>query len=211
MSNSKTDKELVLELKKGNTDAFEEIFNRYSAKAYNLALRISRNTQDAEEIIQETFFNVFNKIESFQSKSAFSSWLYRITFNTALMKLRSKKRHANISLDQTVSGSENLELGSRLVDEVEVTRSESRPFQHELRSKIQKAVSELDETYREIFILRDIDGLSNIEVGEKLDISVAAVKSRLHRARIMLKASLAKYHEDYYGENIYQGTLAAAA
>lgn len=190
---NKTDEELIEVVLSGNHSAFEEIFFRYHQKAYNLAMRISRNQDDAEEIIQEVFTSVFSKLNRFEGKSTFSSWLYRITVNTAFMKLRGRKKHDAMSLEDDVLPVQNCWAEKRS-DASDVNFLSSR---HELKQHISEAIDSLPSEYRAIFVMRDVDGLSNQEVAEVLNISIAAVKSRLHRTRLMLRKKLRTYHKDY--------------
>ncbi len=187
------DAEMVLAFKGGDKNAFVALLTRYSEKVHNLAMRITRNPEDAEEILQDVFLTVYHKIDSFEGKSAFSSWLYRIAANTSFMKLRKRKQQAAVSLDDVLNIGEEL-LTNKRSDVSDVNYISSR---HELRAALESAVARLPDEYRTIFILRDVDGLSNQEVGEVLDISVPAVKSRLHRSRLMLRRSLQAFYEDY--------------
>jgi len=133
MKDSKiSDVALVDEFKAGRVDAFEEIIARYETKVMNLALRFTRNQEDAEEVMQDVFTTV-----------------YRVT--------------------------------------------------HELQEVLQRAIDKLPDQYRAVFVLRDVDGLSNQETGRILDLSIPAVKSRLHRSRIMLRKKLQRYYEDFTG------------
>lgn len=204
-----TDKELVTKLQNGEKEAFAELFSRYSEKAFHLATRISRNQADAEEIIQEVFLNVYRKIDKFEGKSAFSSWLYRITVNSALMKLRKKSKATCVSLDEDIYNIESICLGGQENNRSKIAYLSTR---HELRAKLQEAIESLPKEYKTIFILRDVDGLSNKEVSEIVDVSVPAVKSRLHRARILLKKRLLNYYNDYLNNDvIFEGDLKIAA
>lgn len=209
MISTLADTELVSKLQNGSTDAFNELFSRYSQKAFHLALRFSKNEADAEEIIQEVFLNVYKKINNFEGKSAFSSWLYRITVNTALMKLRKKPKNCTImQIDEEVCNTEEF------CYDVNSSNNQTNylTIRHELRSKLELAIKNLPTDYQEIFILRDVDGLSNEEVGNILNLSVSAVKSRLHRARTILKKKLAKYYKDYTNQDvIYEGRMKLVA
>jgi RNA polymerase sigma-70 factor, ECF subfamily len=176
MSDMRTDIELVAALQNGEQAAFGELLTRYTEKVNNLAIRITRNQEDAEEILQDVFVTVFKKIDRFEGKSAFSSWLYRITVNTAFMKLRKRKQTQAVSLDE-LGDSANESFSGKRSDTSDVNFISSR---HELRAQLDGAIDNLPEEYKAIFILRDVDGLSNQEVGEILNISVPAVKSRLH-------------------------------
>lgn len=199
-----SDAELVEMLRGGDKAAFTELLQRYSEKAHHLAVRITRDQEDAEEILQDVFLTVFNKINLFEGKSAFSSWLYRITVNTAFMKLRKRKQQAAQSLDDVTQTIQETWVGTGS-DSCDIGYISTR---HELRSALEDAIERLPDDYRAIFVLRDVDGLSNHEVGEILNLSVAAVKSRLHRSRLMLRRKLKKFYEDYvnsdaisYGSN----------
>ncbi|MEZ4752697.1 MAG: sigma-70 family RNA polymerase sigma factor [Bdellovibrionota bacterium] len=187
------DDKLVEMLRTGDTEAYLELINRYQDKAHNLAMRITRNEQDTEEILQDVFVTVYNKIDKFQGRSAFSSWLYRITVNTSFMKLRRRKKHAAVGLDE-VNPTAASSWGTERSDISDLNYISTR---HELRAELQDAIQELPAEYRAIFILRDVDGLSNQEVGEVLDLSVPAVKSRLHRGRNMLRKRLQGFYDDY--------------
>jgi RNA polymerase sigma-70 factor, ECF subfamily len=193
-SNDKVhDFELVAALRLGNLEAYSELVSRYTQKVHNLAFRISRNEEDTEEIVQDVFVTVFNKIDRFEGKAAFSSWLYRITANTAFMKLRKRKQHLAVSFEEAVeSGSENF-----LVPTFEPLFAGSR---REIREALEKALNLLPAEYRAIFVLRDVDGLSNQDVSSILDITVPAVKSRLHRSRLMLRKRLQRFFNDYMSE-----------
>ena len=189
----RSDLELIESLKKGDSASFDELLKRYSEKVHNLAMRITRNEEDAEEILQDVFVTVHQKIDKFEGKSAFSSWLYRVTANTAFMKLRKRRQTPAVSLEEFGSGVRDTWV-SKKSEDCDVDYISSR---HELRAALEEAVERLPDEYRMIFVLRDVDGLSSQEVGEILDISVPAVKSRLHRSRLMLRKRLQKFYEEY--------------
>lgn len=195
---TRADIELVAGIKKGDKASFQEIVSRYTQKVYNLAMRLTRNQEDAEEVLQDVFITVHQKIESFEGKSAFSSWLYRVTANTAFMKLRKRKSTESVSFEDLTSSVKDNWVG-KTPDDSDMNYMSIR---HELRDVIEKAVKKLPQEYLEIFVLRDIDGLSNEEVGEILKLSVPAVKSRLHRARLILRKRLQRYYEDYSKESV---------
>jgi RNA polymerase sigma-70 factor (ECF subfamily) len=201
MRNSRTklseraiDLHLVEGMRNGDVAAFAEIVSRYTQKVHNLAFRISRNEEDTEEIVQDVFITVYNKIDKFEGKAAFSSWLYRITANTAFMKLRKRKQHLSISFEEAVeSGSENYLL-----------EASEPPFpgsRREIQEALEHALNHLPAEYRAIFVLRDVDGLSNHDVSGILGITVPAVKSRLHRSRLMLRRRLQRFFSDYMSED----------
>ncbi len=202
MAERVNDNQMVQGLRAGDANAFAELLNRYTQKVYSLAMRITRNAEDAEEVLQDVFVTVHNKIDKFEGKSAFSSWLYRITANTAFMKLRKRRQHQTTSID---------EVPANLRESWTTERSDTSDVnyicsKHELREELEAAISKLPDEYRIIFILRDIDGLSNEDVCEMLDLSIPAVKSRLHRSRLMLRKRLQKFYDDYRSaEVIYVG------
>ncbi len=207
MTNTANDLEIVQQILSGDQESFVELMNRYAEKVHNLAIRITRNPEDAEEILQDVFVTVHSKLEKFEGKSAFSSWLYRITVNTAFMKLRKRKQHAAISLEEISPAVKETWVG-KTSESADVDYICSR---HELREQLDMAVSRLPDEYRKIFILRDVDGLSNQEVGEILNITVPAVKSRLHRSRLMLRKRLQKFYDDYTSETeIFYGKRQSA-
>jgi len=190
------DNELVEGFKKGDAACFNEILERYTQKVHNLAVRITRNEEDAEEVLQDVFVTVYHKVDKFEGKSAFSSWLYRITVNTAFMKLRKRRQTPAVSLEdvnpsikESWTGADSQDMNTLCV-------------RHEIRAALDQAVAKLPDEYRMIFILRDVDGLSNQEVGEILNLSVPAVKSRLHRSRLMLRKKLQRYYDDYTSNEV---------
>jgi RNA polymerase sigma-70 factor (ECF subfamily) len=159
-------------------------------------MRFVKNQEDAEEVLQDVFTTLYRKLHAFEGKSAFSSWLYRIVVNASFMKLR-KKRQTPTS---------HLEDLSPLVQTTVLEREEMMPektdtftVSREIRESLQQAIGKLPDEYRSVFVLRDVDGLSNQEVGEILSLTVPAVKSRLHRSRLMLRKKLVRFYEEFYG------------
>jgi RNA polymerase sigma-70 factor (ECF subfamily) len=191
-----TDVEVVNQFKAGDALAFEEIVSRYESKIMSLALRFTRNQEDAEEVMQDVFTTVYRKIDGFRGQSAFSSWLYRIVVNAAFMKLRKRKQSQTVGMDDLSPA-----IKQYCIDRETFNGSYSQnvAISHEMQSMIQHAVNRLPDQYRAVFVLRDVDGLSNQETGEILNLSIPAVKSRLHRSRIMLRKKLQRYYEDYTG------------
>ena len=186
------DPDLVSGAQKGDTRAFDELVRRYRDKVYRLSFKILRNEDDAAEALQDAFLSAFRGLKNFKAESTFSTWLYRITTNAALMKYR-KRRDNVVSLEQSQSRNEDAEP-------IEVPDWTTQPVDELLSSELRAVMEEgkrlLDEDLRTVFILRDEEGLSNAEVAEILDLSVAAVKSRLHRARLRLRDRLSRYFAD---------------
>ncbi|NLF24040.1 MAG: sigma-70 family RNA polymerase sigma factor [Deltaproteobacteria bacterium] len=192
------DTTLVKRFSKGSIAAFEEIVSRYESKVYNLALRFTRNQEDAEEVLQDVFTTIYKKVDSFQGKSAFSSWLYRIVVNAAFMKLRKRKQQQTVSIEDLSPMVRQTFLDQESSFSL---RSDTLSMNRELRDTLQGAIHRLPAQYRAVFVLRDVDGLSNQEVSEILQLSIPAVKSRLHRSRLMLRKKLVRYWNDYRGKS----------
>jgi len=202
MLNKLSDKELIEGFLAGNADHYVEITERYTEKVFNLAFRFTRNQEDSEEVLQDVFVTVYNKLEAFEGKAAFSSWLYRVTVNTALMLIRKRKQSPTISVEEVSPQIKETWTGDTSANS-DIDYISSR---HELRAMLEQAVDKLPEEYKSIFLMRDVDGMSNQEVGEILGMSVAAVKSRLHRARLMLRKRLQKFYDDYVShDRIFYG------
>jgi RNA polymerase sigma-70 factor, ECF subfamily len=188
-----TDFELVDVVRAGNSDAYRHLVKRYEGKIYNLALRMLRQPEDAEDVLQETFVSAYRALPNFKGDSQFGTWLYRIATNYALMKLRGKKP-VFVSLDdQRDDDSPPVELTDFSADPL------ADVLDDELRGKMEDAIGRLPADMRTVFLLRDVDGKSNSEVAEMLGLSVAAVKSRLHRTRQLLRKDLAKYFAERTG------------
>jgi RNA polymerase sigma-70 factor (ECF subfamily) len=170
--------------------AAERLVTAYGDRAYRLAVRITGNEQDAEETVQDAFWSVTRKIDTFRGSSAFGSWLYRIVANAAYQKLRSRRsRRADVSLDEVLPFfDEHGQHGEPVVDWS--PRVDDPSLQTELRAALTPAIDELPANYRAVLVLHDVEGLSNVEIGETLGISVANVKSRVHRARLFVRQRL---------------------
>ena len=151
---------------------------------------------DAQDVTQEVLLTLFRKIKMFQGKSAFSSWVYRITLNTSYMKLRSKKKEPNISIDELMPSFNRAGFQQEKIQDWS-ENTESLMFNTETRDVINKAVDLLPEKEKVVFLLRDVEGLSTEKTGEILDLTVPAVKSRLHRARLFLRKKLSYYFEEF--------------
>jgi len=194
-----TDEKLIeLFISSKDERAFEEIVNRYANQIYRLAFKITRDYYSAEEILQEVFLTLINKIDTFRGESKFSSWLYRVTANAAYMHLRAQKKYENdVSLEDYVPYDENGTLMGRIKAKDWIDRPDKALLSEEAMEIIEKAVNELPEPYRVVFHLRDVEGFSNQEVSEVLGLSVPALKSRLHRARLYLRDKLSDYFYEW--------------
>ena len=189
-----SDQVLVEKIQAGDYQAFEFLVTRYESKVYRLAVRMLRNPQDAEDALQETFLQVFRGLAGFEGRSKFSTWLFRLATNVCLMRIRHRETEPSklLPLEDYLP---KLEEGDspQMMDWAD--RPEDALLSKESREKMMEALDKLPAEYRAVFILRDIEGFSNAETGESLGISVAAVKSRLHRARLALRGMLSGYFE----------------
>ncbi len=173
-------------------EAFQEIIDRYAQKIYNLSFRITRNKEDAEEALQDTCLAIFSKINSFKEESTFSSWLYRVTSNASFMIIRKRKKMEAISLtdkEEVIPVQAFMKNASNDISYVTT--------QHELQNRLELAILKLPEEYQRIFILRDVDRLKNKKIARLLNLSIPAVKAKVHRARLLLRKELQTYYEDF--------------
>jgi RNA polymerase sigma-70 factor (ECF subfamily) len=180
-------------LRAGDRVEFSRLVEAYSGKLYRLALKMLGNQQDAEDILQETFIKAFRHLNSFDGRSNLSTWLYRIATNEALMKLR-KKKPDTVSIDEPVETMEGEQEPLQIVDWCCLPEDEL--MSTEARANLDRSVQKLPESLRAVFVLRDIEGLSTRETAEVLDISEAAVKTRLSRARFQLRELLSAYYAE---------------
>jgi len=196
-----SDKELVARARQGDTEAFTTLVGRHQRQIFRLALRMMGNESDAEEVLQEAFLNAYEKLGEFRGDSAFNSWLYRIAANSALMRLR-RKRRAPDAVAAEEQATSALPAGPRFgtdgtYDEPPRSdwslRADDALHNQQLGAAIEKAVANLPDDYRVVFMLKDVDGLSNEQIAESLGLSVPAVKSRLHRARLSLREQLGEF------------------
>jgi RNA polymerase sigma-70 factor (ECF subfamily) len=188
-----SDEELVARARNKDFGAFEQLLDRYEDKIFRLAYRFVRNETEAKEVLQDTFLSIWRKLDTFKGDSQFGSWLYRVAANTALMRLRSQRRHPEVSTEELPIGYLDNYGQLPIPGENWAKRPDDELQSDELRRHIQSAVDGLPEIYRTVFILRDVEGLSTEETGEILGISVPTVKTRLHRARIALRDNISTY------------------
>jgi RNA polymerase sigma-70 factor (ECF subfamily) len=190
------EEQLVKDLQAGKTESFERLATLFQKKIYALSFNLTRNAMDSEDVTQEVLLTLFKKIHTFQGKSAFSSWVYRITLNATYMKLRSRKKDQSISIEELLPSFNGSGFQQEKIQDWS-ENTESLLFDNETRETIQKAVDLLPEKEKIVFLLRDVEGLSTEKVGEILELTVPAVKSRLHRARLFLRKKLANYFGEY--------------
>lgn len=184
------DYELILVKKSisGDIDAFEELIKDYKKMAYNIALRVLRNKEDAEDISQEALIKVFKNINTFNMKSSFKVWLYRIVMNTCL-DFKRKKSIISYSIDKPLENDES-EMMQEIADN---TYNPDVVIQNELESQmLYESIDSLDDDFRIVIVLRDLQGLSYKDIASVLSCNEGTVKSRLNRARNKLKEIITK-------------------
>jgi RNA polymerase sigma-70 factor (ECF subfamily) len=191
------DLELVARVKTGDLAAFEKLMRQYERQIFRISLQITQNREDAEDIVQDTFFKAFQKIDQFQGNSKFYTWLVRIAVNESLMRLRKRKAQKTVSMDEEIQTDE----GSIPRDFADwMPNPEQNYNQAELAEILRRTIQGLPPGFRTVFVLRDIDGLSTEETAQALKLSVPAVKSRLLRARLQLRERLSRYFRVPSGE-----------
>ncbi len=187
---TQSDDLVVRDLKKGDAKAMEEIVRRYSNKVYNLAYHLTRDSAAAEEIMQDVFLTVIAKIATLTNEAYFSTWLYRVTTNAAYGFLRKEKKFSEQTPVEDLDGEHHASVDwSELPDDVLLSE--------ESREVLKRSIDSLPEAMRTVVIMKDMEGLKNEEIAEALGISVPAVKSRLHRGRLMLRDQLSDYFSKY--------------
>jgi RNA polymerase sigma-70 factor, ECF subfamily len=187
----KKEEDLVARIREGDDTAFEDLLVRYQEKVYRLALYMTGHPQEAEEILQETFLKVFQKIDSFRGDAKFSTWLHQIALNTARMHQRANSRKPTESLEKYLPQYDATGRLARLdLDYGRVARADQLLEQSELAEKVVEAIGQLPEIYRSVVVLRDLEELTTEEVMEILGLEAGTVRSRLHRARLMLRGYL---------------------
>ena len=183
------DLDLVHASKDGNVAAFEQLVKRYDRKLLRIAQSITHNREDSQDAVKEAFLKAYEHLSVFREDSKFSTWLFRITVNQSLMKLRKQRTTREVSLD------EDFQAGNVLPKEVAdwAPNPEQLYWASELRDILITCLEELNPILRTVFALRDIEGLTIDQTVEVLNVSEPAVKARLWRARLQLRESLTKY------------------
>ncbi|WNG20815.1 RNA polymerase sigma factor [Cystobacter fuscus] len=188
------DRQLVERAQAGDISAFEALVDAHRDKVYGLALRMTRSEADAAEISQDTFLSAYQHLREFRGDAAFSSWVHRIAANNALMRLR--HRRVVQAAEGELQGPEFTERGSLTEYPTRdwSRDAEGRILDAELGHAIQQATDHLPEGYREVFLLKDVDGLSYEQIAEVTGDSIPAIKSRLHRARLALREAIDRFY-----------------
>jgi RNA polymerase sigma-70 factor (ECF subfamily) len=187
------DAELIVAARNGDIPAFEKLVERYRGRVYSLALRMLQNPTDAEEVVQETFLSAFQNLPRFRGESQFGSWLHRICANFCLMRIRHRKVVDGAT--EPLGEPEFDDRGHMVIGEgVDWSaRADDKIADAELHQAIEDAVARLPPEHRAVFLLKDTEGLSYEEIAETVGASVAAIKSRLHRARLALRQAIDEF------------------
>ena len=181
---------LVRAAKAGDIGAFEQLVKRYDRNVFRIANHITQNREDAEDVVQDAFLKAYENLHNFQEQSKFYTWLVRIAVNEALMRLRKRRPERMVSLDEDVKTEED-SMPREVADWS--PNPEQQYSQAELHDILSKTINGLPPSFRTVFVLRDVEGLSTEETAEALNLSIPAVKSRLLRARLQLRERLNKY------------------
>ena len=183
---------LVHAAKAGDISAFEELVRRYDRNVFRIAQHITQNREDAEDVVQDAFLKAYQNLGNFQEQSKFYTWLVRIAVNEALMRLRRRRPERMVSLDEDIKTEED-SMPREVADWA--PNPEQLYTQGELKDILGKTIQGLPPSFRTVFVLRDVEGLSTEETAEALDLSIPAVKSRLLRARLQLRERLSRFFQ----------------
>jgi RNA polymerase sigma-70 factor (ECF subfamily) len=187
------DEVLLARLQAGDEAALRDLAEAYGSKIYQLAFRYLRNKEDAEEVMQDVLYKVYRKVGAFRGDAALSSWIYRITFNAAMSRLRTAKyqRTQNDELSMTPNEGEESSSRHEIADWSDM--ADERVFRSQLRQRVFSAILALPAIYRAPVMLRDIQGMSTEEASAMLRVKDQTLKSRLHRGRLILRKQLADF------------------
>jgi len=200
------DQLLLARLQQGEEHAIEELANAYGHKIYQLAFRYLRNREDAEEVAQDVLLKVARKVGAFRGDAALSSWIYRITFNAAMSRMRTANYHRLHEEERQAAASESESNGGSRSDVADWSElADERVFRSQLRRRALQAIVALPAIYRAPVVLRDLHGMSTEEASAMLNVKDQTLKSRLHRGRLILRKQLAEFagglsmHRPIYG------------
>ena len=206
MRDPQSDAALLERLQAGDERAVADLTTAYGSKIYQLAFRYLRNKEDAEEVTQDVIYKVYRKVDAFRGDAAFSSWIYRITFNAAMSRLRTARYQRALDDDrQTAAAGEELALPATRDVADYSDMADERVLRSQLRRRVFRAILALPAIYRAPVMLRDIQGMSTEEASAMLHVKDQTLKSRLHRGRLILRKQLADFaggltlHRPAYG------------
>ena len=189
------DFDLIQAINSGQTEKFHDLVKRYESKLYNFSLRMCRDRSDAEDMIQDTFLNVFRYLKNFRYESKFKNWLYKVAASTCIKKRRKSKfaPEKELSLDEFLPN-EEAEKPDHIPEWALLPLD--KLLNDELRDKINETILTLPKKYRLVMVLRDLEGFSTDETAQILNLSPSNVKVRLHRARLYMRDKLKGYFEN---------------
>jgi RNA polymerase sigma-70 factor, ECF subfamily len=191
------DRQLIARLQAGDDAAVQDLADRYGSRIYQLAFRHMKNREDAEEVAQDVLMKVYRKVGAFRGDAALSSWIYRITFNTAMSRLRTSRlaRAADQERERTLASEATFDSQPRTPRQpADWSRMPDESLLRlQLREAVTAAIQELPAIYREPVVLRDIEGLTTEEASSRLRLKDQTLKSRLHRGRLMLRERLRSF------------------
>lgn len=183
---------LMDRIRAGDKSACAQCIEHYAPGVYRLALRLTQNETDAEDVVQETFLQAFKAIDTFESRAGLGTWLYRIAYNAVMM--RQRQAHTVLSIDETLHEEAGLPIPEQFFDWCCLPEQDFQT--EESRAELERAIRELPEALRAVFILRELEGLSTQACAEALQVSPEVVKQRLHRARLWLRERLSAYFSE---------------
>jgi RNA polymerase sigma-70 factor (ECF subfamily) len=184
------DELLAAQAAAGDDHAFEHLVSRYEARIYRLACRLTSET-DAPDVLQETFLQVYRNLRTFRGDSRFSTWLYRIATNAALMNRRARARRPSVPLDEFLPRFDSRGVHAGTPEELQLpSRADELLDRQALADRAREVLARMPDMYRDPFVLRDLEDLSTAEVAGLLGLDPAAVRQRVHRARLMLRGYL---------------------
>jgi RNA polymerase sigma-70 factor, ECF subfamily len=188
------DFELIQAINAGDAELFPELIRRYERKLYNFGMRMCRDVQDAEDMVQDTFINVFKYLKDFRYETKFKNWLYRIATSTCLKKRRKSKYapERELSLDE-FTPDENAEIPVQVPGWASIPLDQL--LNEELSAILKEGVASLPEKYRLVLVLRDLEGFNTAETAQVLGLTTENIKVRLHRARLFLREKLKDYYD----------------
>jgi len=180
------DGDIVARAKTRSEAAFEQLVDQYKCRAFRVAWKITCNHEDAEDVVQNAFVKAFQNLADFRGDSRFYTWLVRITINEALMKIR-RRRHNEVSIDEPREAGDS---SAAIEIKDQAANPEQRCSQYEVQRILAANINDLEPPFRNVLLLRDVEGLSTKQTAQALDLTSSAVKTRLQRARLKLRKSL---------------------
>lgn len=184
------ERHLIARLQQRDTEALAQVFSDHADQVYRLAISLMHDEQQADGVVQDTFLALIRKIDRFEGRSSLSTWLYRVAYNECMRRLR--RVRPQVPLDDLLDDDympDNFTSWETIPDTI--------LHGQEARQQLDDAIATLSPVLRSVFVLRDVEGLSTSEAAVALEITEAAVKVRLHRARLLLRERLAEYFEEY--------------